>query len=91
VHPRIQFDLFLDYASNLALYPVFQKTSAKPSRRGLQSGANMIGVLFRPATPAGGNPTGVMVEAAYAHHDIPARFVNCDVALHASRMRCAAP
>ena len=46
--PRIQFDLFLDYASNLALYPVFQKTSAKPSRRGLQSRANMIGVLFRP-------------------------------------------
>jgi hypothetical protein len=39
---------FLDYASNLALYPVFQKTSAKPSRRGLQSRANMIGVLFRP-------------------------------------------
>ena len=31
------------------------------------------------STPAGGNPTGVMVEAAYAHHDIPARFVNCDV------------
>jgi shikimate dehydrogenase len=32
------------------------------------------------STPAGGNPTGVMVEAAYAHHDIPARFINCDVA-----------
>jgi shikimate dehydrogenase len=32
------------------------------------------------SSPAGGNPTGVMVEAAYAHHDIPARFINCDVA-----------
>jgi shikimate dehydrogenase len=32
------------------------------------------------STPAGGNPTGTMVEAAYAHHDIPARFINCDVA-----------
>jgi shikimate dehydrogenase len=32
------------------------------------------------STPAGGNPTGVMVEAAYAHHGIPARFINCDVA-----------
>ena len=32
------------------------------------------------STPAGGNPTGVMIEAAYVHHDIPARFINCDVA-----------
>jgi shikimate dehydrogenase len=32
------------------------------------------------STPAGQNPTGVMVEAAYAHHDIPARYINCDVA-----------
>jgi len=32
------------------------------------------------STPAGGNPTGIMVEAAYAQHDIPARFINCDVA-----------
>jgi shikimate dehydrogenase len=32
------------------------------------------------STPAAGNPTGVMVEAAYAHHDIPARYINCDVA-----------
>ena len=32
------------------------------------------------STPAGQNPTGVMVEAAYAHHHIPARFINCDVA-----------
>jgi shikimate dehydrogenase len=31
------------------------------------------------STPAGQNPTGVMVEAAYAHHGIPARFINCDV------------
>ena len=32
------------------------------------------------STPAGGNPTRVMIEAAYVHHDIPARFINCDVA-----------
>src|SRR5438132_4396443 len=32
------------------------------------------------STPAGGNSTGVMVEAAYVHHDIPARFINCNVA-----------
>jgi shikimate dehydrogenase len=32
------------------------------------------------STPAGGNPTGVMVEAAYVHHGIPARFINCEVA-----------
>ncbi|MEZ5192709.1 MAG: hypothetical protein R2734_09430 [Nocardioides sp.] len=29
--------------------------------------------------PAGGNPTGVMVEAAYRHHAINARYVNCEV------------
>lgn len=32
------------------------------------------------STPAGQNPTGPMVEAAYAHHHIPARFINCHVA-----------
>ncbi|WP_229385253.1 shikimate dehydrogenase family protein [Microbacterium allomyrinae] len=31
------------------------------------------------SSPAGGNPTGAMVEAAYAHHEVLARFVNCDV------------
>jgi shikimate dehydrogenase len=31
------------------------------------------------SSPAEGNPTGAMVEAAYAHHGIPARFINCDV------------
>lgn len=31
------------------------------------------------STPAGGNPTGAMVEAAYAHHGILARYVNTDV------------
>lgn len=29
--------------------------------------------------PAGGNPTSAIVEAAYAHHHIPARYINCDV------------
>ena len=32
------------------------------------------------SSPAGGNPTGAMVEAAYGHHGIAARYVNCDVA-----------
>lgn len=32
------------------------------------------------SSPAGGNPTGAMVEAAYAHHGVLGRFVNCDVA-----------
>ncbi|MEI2809319.1 MAG: shikimate dehydrogenase [Nocardioides sp.] len=32
------------------------------------------------SSPAAGNPTGVMVEAAYRHHGIHARYVNCEVA-----------
>ncbi|WP_088290065.1 shikimate dehydrogenase [Kineosporia sp. A_224] len=31
------------------------------------------------ATPCAENPTVAMVEAAYAHHGIDARYVNCDV------------
>ena len=30
--------------------------------------------------PAGDNPTGVVVEAAYRHHGINARYINCEVA-----------
>jgi shikimate dehydrogenase len=32
------------------------------------------------ATPAAENPTVAMIEAAYRHHDVDARYVNCDVA-----------
>ncbi len=32
------------------------------------------------SSPAGGNPTGAMMEAAYAHHGLLARYVNADVA-----------
>jgi shikimate dehydrogenase len=32
------------------------------------------------ATPAAENPTVAMVEAAYRHHDVDARYINCDVA-----------
>ena len=32
------------------------------------------------STPAAGNPTVVMVEAAYRHHGLDARYLNCDVA-----------
>ena len=31
------------------------------------------------STPAAGNPTGAMVEAAYAFHDLDVRYLNCDV------------
>lgn len=31
------------------------------------------------ATPAAGNPTVAMIEAAYRHHDLDARYINCDV------------
>jgi shikimate dehydrogenase len=32
------------------------------------------------ATPAAGNPTVAMIEAAYQHHGLAARYINCDVA-----------
>ena len=31
------------------------------------------------ATPAAENPTVAMVEAAYRHHGLDARYINCDV------------
>jgi shikimate dehydrogenase len=35
------------------------------------------------STPAAGNPTVVMVEAAYRHHGLDARYLNCEVAAEA--------
>jgi shikimate dehydrogenase len=35
------------------------------------------------STPAAGNPTVAMVEAAYRHHGLDARYVNCDVSADA--------
>jgi len=32
------------------------------------------------STPAAGNPTVAIMEAAYLHHEIDARYLNCDVA-----------
>jgi shikimate dehydrogenase len=32
------------------------------------------------ASPAAENPTVAMIEAAYRHHDLDARYINCDVA-----------
>src|SRR6266545_3806406 len=32
------------------------------------------------ATPAAENPTVAMIEAAYRHHGLDARYINCDVA-----------
>ena len=44
----IQLDLFLDYASNLALYPVFQEFIREfSSRRRWQYGASTIRSSFR--------------------------------------------
>jgi len=33
------------------------------------------------STPAAENPTVAMIEAAYEHHHIDARYLNCDVIL----------
>ena len=35
------------------------------------------------STPAGENPTVAMIEAAYRHHGIDARYLNCEVAADA--------
>lgn len=35
------------------------------------------------ATPAAENPTVAMIEAAYRHHGLDARYINCDVPPHA--------
>jgi shikimate dehydrogenase len=42
---------------------------------------NFLSVLTGSfATPAAENPTVAMVEAAYQHHHLDARYINCDVA-----------
>ena len=42
---------------------------------------NFLSVLTGSfATSAAENPTVAMVEAAYRHHDLDARYVNCEVA-----------
>jgi shikimate dehydrogenase len=35
------------------------------------------------STPAAGNPTVAMIEAAYRHHDLDARYINCEVSADA--------
>ena len=41
---------------------------------------NFLSVLTGSfATPAAENPTVAMVEAAYRHHDLDARYINCQV------------
>jgi shikimate dehydrogenase len=47
---------------------------------GVAMGSLLPAITGSFSTPADGNPTGVMVEAAYGHHGIDARYVNCDVA-----------
>jgi shikimate dehydrogenase len=42
---------------------------------------NFLSVLTGSfATPAAENPTVAMIEAAYRHHNLDARYINCDVA-----------
>ena len=42
---------------------------------------NFLSVLTGSfATPAAENPTVAMIEAAYRHHGLEARYINCDVA-----------
>ena len=42
---------------------------------------NFLSVLTASfATPAAENPTVAMIEAAYRHHGLEARYINCDVA-----------
>lgn len=44
------------------------------------SGPTFLGIHTGSfSTPAAGNPTVVMVEAAYRHHGIDARYLNCDI------------
>ena len=43
------------------------------------------------STPAAENPTVAMIEAAYEHHHIDARYLNCDGAQMHLAMPCAAP
>ena len=47
-------------------------------------GPNFLSVLTGSfAMPAAENPTVAMIEAAYRHHGLDARYVNCEVAPHA--------
>ena len=41
------------------------------------------------STPAAENPTVAMIEAAYEHHHIDARYLNCDVARRMGKVPCA--
>lgn len=44
------------------------------------SGANFLSILTGSfSTPCADNPTVAMIEAAYRHHKIDARYINCDV------------
>lgn len=52
-------------------------TTNQPTPNGLSSLPSITGSFSHPAR---GNPTGAMVEAAYRHHGIDARFINNDVA-----------
>src|SRR5438046_10294482 len=47
----------------------------------MQERLNFLSLLTGSfATPAAENPTVAMIEAAYRHHDLDARYINCEVA-----------
>ena len=51
------------------------------SMQGMSQGLNFLSVLTGSfASPAAENPTVAMIEAAYRHHHIDARYINCEVA-----------
>jgi shikimate dehydrogenase len=54
------------------------QTPTGPDVAGSQSFLSVLTGSF--ATPAAENPTVAMVESAYRHHDIDARYLNCEVA-----------
>lgn len=47
------------------------------------SGTFISAVTGSFSTPAGENPTVAMIDAAYGHHGVDARYLNCEVAADA--------
>jgi shikimate dehydrogenase len=58
-----------------------RSSGARRDERAVSRPQSFLSVLTGSfSTPAAGNPTVAMVEAAYRHHGLDARYINCDVA-----------
>jgi shikimate dehydrogenase len=57
-----------------------QRAASQKERSVPESGGFLSVLTGSFATPAAENPTVAMVEAAYRHHALDARYINCDVA-----------